>query len=134
MRKDASQIDMSLIREAMDKRVLGLPGARLPPSEAKLRMATVQAARAVAACLTPGLPPLILVSIQPRDSLMSRLIFMPLVPMSKAFNPLALNAHIVLHPLDTRTFESSLMPMRLYIFGTCSRHGHPFWTFCNARF
>ena len=33
---------MGLIQEAMDKRQLGLPNPRLPPSEAKTRMATVQ--------------------------------------------------------------------------------------------
>lgn len=33
---------MGLIQEAMDKRQLGLPNTRLPPSEAKTRMATVQ--------------------------------------------------------------------------------------------
>jgi ATP-dependent Zn protease len=73
------EIDMELIREAMDKRTLGMPGARLPPSEAKLRMATVQAARAVSTCLTPGIPPLIHVSIQPRAGIMSRIVFMPQV-------------------------------------------------------
>ena len=37
-----TEIDMALIQEAMDKRQLGLPNPRLPPSEAKTRMATVQ--------------------------------------------------------------------------------------------
>ena len=37
-----TEIDMGLIQEAMDKRQLGLPNPRLPPSEAKTRMATVQ--------------------------------------------------------------------------------------------
>lgn len=80
VRKDAQAIDMSLIQEAMDKRSLGLPSARLPDSEAKTRMATVQAARAVATALTPGLPPLVHCSIQPRGGHMSRIIFLPQVP------------------------------------------------------
>ncbi len=79
VRKDAQQIDMALIREAMDKRALGLPSPKLPDSEAKRRMATVQAARAVATCLTPGLPPLVHCSIQPRGGHMSRIIFLPQV-------------------------------------------------------
>ena len=83
VRKDAQAIDMSLIQEAMDKRTLGLPSARLPDSEAKTRMATVQAARAVATCLTPGLPPLVHCSIQPRGGHMSRIVFLPQVhPLS----------------------------------------------------
>lgn len=42
MRQDKAEIDLALIQEAMDKRRLGLPNARLPPSEAKTHMATVQ--------------------------------------------------------------------------------------------
>ena len=42
MRRDQAEIDISLIQEAMDKRKLGLPSTRLPPSKAKTRMATVQ--------------------------------------------------------------------------------------------
>jgi hypothetical protein len=42
VRYDQAQISMPLLQEAMDKRKLGLASARLPPSEAKLRMATVQ--------------------------------------------------------------------------------------------
>ena len=42
VRQDKAEIDLALIQEAMDKRRLGLPNARLPPSEAKTHMATVQ--------------------------------------------------------------------------------------------
>ena len=38
---------------------------------------SLQAARAVACCLTPGLPPLVHVSIQPRGQHMSRITFLP---------------------------------------------------------
>ena len=38
---------------------------------------SLQAARAVASCLTPGLPPLVHVSIQPRGQHMSRITFLP---------------------------------------------------------
>lgn len=79
VRQDKTAIDFGLLREAIDKRRLGLPSVRLPPSEAKLRMATVQAARAVAVCTTMGLPPVVHVSIQPRGGVMSRIVFMPQV-------------------------------------------------------
>ena len=51
--------------------------ARLPRSEAKERLATVEAARAVAACLTPGMPPVEHVSILPRGEYMARIIYQP---------------------------------------------------------
>ena len=50
VRKDMAEIDMGLIQEAMDKRQLGLPNPRLPPSEAKTRMATVQVPACPASC------------------------------------------------------------------------------------
>ena len=53
--------------------------ARLPRSEAKVRLATVEAARAVAACLTPGMPPVEHVSILPRGDYMARIIYQPQV-------------------------------------------------------
>ena len=40
-------------------------------------LCSLQAARAVASCLTPGLPPLVHVSIQPRGQHMSRITFLP---------------------------------------------------------
>jgi hypothetical protein len=43
-------------------------------------LAALQAARAVATCLTTGLPPLMHVSIQPRGQHMSRMTFLPQVP------------------------------------------------------
>ena len=51
--------------------------ARLPRSEAKERLATVEAARAVAACVTPGMPPVEHVSILPRGEYMARIIYQP---------------------------------------------------------
>ncbi|KAK9845418.1 hypothetical protein WJX81_006080 [Elliptochloris bilobata] len=77
VRRELPEIDMSVMREAMDKRVLGLPQARLPRSEAKERLAAVEAARAVAACLTPGMPPVEHVSILPRGEYMARIIYQP---------------------------------------------------------
>ena len=93
VRQDKTAIDFSLLREAIDKRRLGLPSARLPPSEAKLRMATVQAARAVAVCTTTGLPPVVHVSIQPRGGVMSRIVFMPQVrPVRRDLTPVCKKA------------------------------------------
>ena len=51
--------------------------ARLPRSKAKERLATVEAARAVAACVTPGMPPVEHVSILPRGEYMARIIYQP---------------------------------------------------------
>ena len=63
-----------------------VPGAqaRLPRSEAKERLATVEAARAVAACLTPGMPPVEHVSILPRGEYMARIIYQPQARSSPA--------------------------------------------------
>ena len=68
-----------MVREVMDKRTMGMLGARLPASPAKHRVAIVAAARSVAACLTPGLPPLLHTSIRPRGNTLSRIMFMPQV-------------------------------------------------------
>ena len=54
--------------------------ARCPCRGIFSALAALQAARAVAACLTPGLPPLMHVSIQPRGQHMSRMTFLPQVP------------------------------------------------------
>ena len=79
VRKDLPEINMQLIREVMDKRVIGMASKPLPDSIAKRRMAVTVAARAVAVALTPGLPPLQRVSILPRGNNMSRMDFMPQV-------------------------------------------------------
>jgi hypothetical protein len=55
----------------------GCAQVRLPRSEAKARLATLEAARAVAACLTPGMPPVEHVSILPRGEFMARIIYQP---------------------------------------------------------
>lgn len=56
---------------------LGLPHAPLPDTPAKRRYATIEAARAVAFALTPGLPPIEHVTIRPRGSAMARILFVP---------------------------------------------------------
>ena len=61
----------------MSRAAGGRAQARLPRSEAKARLATLEAARAVAACLTPGMPPVEHVSILPRGEFMARIIYQP---------------------------------------------------------
>lgn len=70
---------MSIMIEAMDKVRLGLVETRLPDTPAKLRMASLEAGRAVAAALTPGLPPIKHVTILPRGGVMGRILYLPLV-------------------------------------------------------
>ncbi|KAK9817951.1 hypothetical protein WJX72_004798 [[Myrmecia] bisecta] len=77
VRRGSAQIDMTMMMEAMDKLRLGLPQPALPDSPAKRRMATIAAGRAVAAVLTPGLPPLEHLTIRPRGGVMGRILFMP---------------------------------------------------------
>ena len=79
VRANVPQINMSLILAAMDKIRLGLTQRSLDDSPAKLRMATVQAGRAVAIALTPGMPPMEHVSIKPRGGIMGRILFQPQV-------------------------------------------------------
>ena len=80
VRRDSSSIDFPILKEAMEKIRLGLPHASLPDSEAKYRFATVEAARAVAFALTPGLPPLEHVTILPRGGAQARILFVPQEP------------------------------------------------------
>lgn len=61
---------------------LGLPHAPLPESEAKRRYAAIEAARAVAFALTPGLPPIEHVTIRPRGGAAARILFVPQVRLS----------------------------------------------------
>ena len=82
VRRDSSTIDISILKEAMDKVRLGLPHTPLPDSEAKRRFAAVEAARAVAFALTPGLPLLEHVTIRPRGGAQARILFVPQEPRS----------------------------------------------------
>lgn len=75
VRHQKEAIDLPLIQEAIDKRELGLATARLPDTPAKRRLATVEAGRAVALALTPGIPPLERLTIAPRGPILSRLSF-----------------------------------------------------------
>ena len=77
VRKEQTEISLALIREVMDKRVMGTAGSRLPDSEAKRRLAMVAAARAVVVATTPGMPPLQRMSILPRGNNITRTLFMP---------------------------------------------------------
>lgn len=72
-------IDMRVALATMDKLRLGLADRRLDASEAKTRLATLLAGRAVALALTPGIPPIEHISMQPRGGVMGRLLFENLV-------------------------------------------------------
>jgi cell division protease FtsH len=82
VRRDSASIDLPILKEAMDKVRLGLPHTPLPDSAAKRRYAAVEAARAVAFALTPGLPPLEHVTIRPRGGAQARILFVPQEPRS----------------------------------------------------
>ena len=58
--------------------------------QAKRRLALVEAGHAVAIALTPGMPVLERVSIQPRGNIMTRLVFRPTVCPGLSVGPLAL--------------------------------------------
>ena len=75
VRKDDSTITLAICKEIIDKARLGFPSSPLPDSEAKRRYAIVVAARGVAAALTTGLPRLDYVSIMPRGSSQSFVMF-----------------------------------------------------------
>ncbi|GMH32625.1 hypothetical protein BSKO_00459 [Bryopsis sp. KO-2023] len=70
-------INMSHIRDAMEKARVGLPQEKLPESKAKRFLATVQAGKAVALALTPGMPDLEAVSIRPQGNVIGRILFEP---------------------------------------------------------
>lgn len=80
VRRDSPDIDLPILKEAMDKVRLGLRHTPLPDSPAKRRYAVVEAARAVAFALTPGLPPLEHVTIRPRGGAQARILFVPQEP------------------------------------------------------
>ena len=79
VRKNQDTIDLRILIEAMDKIKLGLRSAPLPDSTAKRRMAAVEAGRAVVLTLTPGIPTIQHITIQPRGGVMGRILFEPLV-------------------------------------------------------
>ena len=79
VRKNQDTIDLQILIEAMDKIKLGLRSAPLPDSTAKRRMAAVEAGRAVVLALTPGIPSIQHITIQPRGGVMGRILFEPLV-------------------------------------------------------
>ncbi|KAL4436128.1 hypothetical protein ABPG77_005576 [Micractinium sp. CCAP 211/92] len=77
VRQNKAEIDLSILKEAMDKVRLGLPHQSLPDSAAKQQYAAIEAARAVAFALTPGLPPIEHVTIRPRGGTITRILFVP---------------------------------------------------------
>lgn len=79
VRKNQASIDLAILIEAMDKIKLGLRSTPLPNSTAKRRMAAVEAGRAVVLTLTPGIPVIQHMTIQPRGGVMGRILFEPLV-------------------------------------------------------
>ena len=82
VRKDSTEIDMDIMKEAMSKIRVGLPQSSIPDSPAKRRFAAVEAARAVAFALTPGLPEIQYVTIKPRGGIQARILFVPQEPRS----------------------------------------------------
>jgi cell division protease FtsH len=82
VRKDSPQIDMDIMKDAMSKIRVGLPQSSIPDSPAKKRFAVVEAARAVAFALTPGLPEIQYVTIKPRGGVQARILFVPQEPRS----------------------------------------------------
>lgn len=82
VRRDSPTIDLPILKEAMDKVRLGLPHTPLPDSAAKRHFAAVEAARAVAFALTPGLAPLEHVTVRPRGGAQARILFVPQEPRS----------------------------------------------------
>jgi cell division protease FtsH len=73
---------MEIMKEAMSKIRVGLPQSSIPDSPAKKRFAVVEAARAVAFALTPGLPEIQYVTIKPRGGVQARILFVPQEPRS----------------------------------------------------
>lgn len=82
VRKDSPEINLDILKEAMSKVRIGLPQSSLPDSPAKERFAVVEAARAVAFALTPGLPEIQYVTIKPRGGVQARILFTPQEPRS----------------------------------------------------
>ena len=73
---------MDIMKDAMSKIRVGLPQSSIPESPAKRRFALVEASRAVAFALTPGLPEIQYVTIKPRGGVQARVLFTPQEPRS----------------------------------------------------
>jgi len=82
VRKDSTVINMDIMKDAMSKIRVGLPQSSIPESPAKRRFALVEASRAVAFALTPGLPEIQYVTIKPRGGVQARVLFTPQEPRS----------------------------------------------------
>ena len=80
VRKDSTVINMDIMKDAMSKIRVGLPQSSIPESPAKRRFALVEASRAVAFALTPGLPEIQYVTIKPRGGVQARVLFTPQEP------------------------------------------------------
>lgn len=85
---------MQIINEVMDKKVLGSASNRLPDTPAKHRLALIAAAKAVVIALTPGMPTLQRLTIQPRGDAIARTLFMPQVA-PKPRCPIWLGIHYI---------------------------------------
>jgi len=72
---DSASIQMFHIREAIGKAKLGLPQEGLPDSKAKKFLVTVQAGRAVALAITPGIPQIDAVTTKPQGGILGRIYF-----------------------------------------------------------
>lgn len=72
---ESGAINMFHIRDAIEKVKLGLPQEGLPKSKAKKFLVTVQAGRAVALAITPGIPEIDLVTTKPQGSILGRIYF-----------------------------------------------------------
>lgn len=92
VRRDKGEIDLQIINEVMDKKVLGSAASRLPESAAKRQLALISAARAVVIALTPGMPQIQRVTIRPRGEALSRTLFMPQVMFLKLVDTLSLRS------------------------------------------
>lgn len=72
---DSASIHMFHIHEAIEKVKLGLPQEGLPDSKAKKFLITVQAGRAVALAITPGIPQIDAVTSRPQGDILGRIYF-----------------------------------------------------------
>jgi len=77
VRQNKTEIDYETALAAMEKYKLGLEQPPIPDTPAKRHMAHVQAGRAVIAALTLGLPPIEMISMQPRGGTTARILYLP---------------------------------------------------------
>jgi cell division protease FtsH len=75
VRHDKDEIDWPILVEAIDKREMLDAPSRMPAGEALRRLATVHAARAVAARLVPGFPRVDAVGVDGRGAMAARIKF-----------------------------------------------------------